>query len=221
MLLLFDIDGTLLLKAADQHAQALVTAMEKIYGVADLHDGGMQVAGRTDPAIARRYLTLAGVDDKRVDDLMQPMFDEAIQHFARLCSDDLSDRVNPGMGAVLAELQTDHQLSLVTGNLEPIARLKLNRVGIGHHFPHGQGGFGSDHEDRALLPEIARKRAKDHPREDTVIIGDTPRDIACARADDVRVIAIATGPFSAAELKDADAVIGHARELPAAIAALT
>ena len=58
---------------------------------------------------------------------------------------------------------------------------------------------------------IARRRAGDWPRSRTVVIGDTPRDIACARADDVRVIAVATGPFSVEELAGADAVVDDAR----------
>jgi phosphoglycolate phosphatase-like HAD superfamily hydrolase len=220
VLLLFDIDGTLLLRAAGPHAQALVTSMEKVYGVTGLHAGGMELAGRTDPEIARRFLLLAEVDDKTVDDRFDELKHTSVEEFARICPEDLSDRVNPGMPAVLDELAGGHDLSLVTGNLEPIAHLKLKRAGIGHHFPPGQGGFGSDHEDRTLLPAIARKRAGDHPREDTVVIGDTPRDIACARADDVRVIAIATGPYAVAELEGADAIVTRADELPAAIASL-
>ncbi len=80
------------------------------------------------------------------------------------------------------------RLALVTGNFEPVARLKLARAGIGRYFPSGQGGFGSDSEDRAALPAIARRRAGPtgipYPRERTIVIGDTPRDIACARADE-------------------------------------
>ena len=103
------------------------------------------------------------------------------------------------MVELLTELSArpdEFRLSLVTGNLEPIARLKLERAGVGRFFAAGQGGFGSDHEDRGRLPAIARARASDPPwpRERTVVIGDTPRDIACARADGVRVAAVATGP---------------------------
>ena len=58
---------------------------------------------------------------------------------------------------------------------------------------------------------MARVRAGGWPRERTVVIGDTPRDIACARADGVRVIGVATGPFSAEALADADAVVDGAR----------
>ena len=91
----------------------------------------------------------------------------------------------------------------MTGNLEPVARLKLTRAGIGRHFASGQGGFGSDSEDRSDLPPIARARAaawnggEPWPRERTVVVGDTPRDIACARADGVHVVAVPTGPFAA------------------------
>ena len=62
------------------------------------------------------------------------------------------------MPELLDELaaRDDVLLALVTGNFEPIARLKLARAGIGDYFPRGQGGFGSDHEDRAALPPIAR-----------------------------------------------------------------
>jgi phosphoglycolate phosphatase-like HAD superfamily hydrolase len=108
-------------------------------------------------------------------------------------------------------------LSLVTGNFEPVARLKLTRAGLGTHFRHGQGGFGSDSEDRTDLPHIARKRAGidgvAHPREDTIVIGDTPRDIVCARADGVRCLAVATGPHGVHELTDADGVAANADEL--------
>ena len=220
MLLLFDIDGTLLLRASAPHAEALMSSMRKVYGVSKLHSDGVELAGRTDPEIARHYLLLAEVDDKKVDDGFDELNRTAVEEFARLCPDDISDRVSPGMQAVLDELAAEHDLSLVTGNLEPIAQIKLKRAGIGHHFPTGQGGFGSDSEDRTLLPALARRRAGDHPREDSVVIGDTPRDIACARADGLKVIAIATGPYAAAELEDADVVISRAEELPGAIASL-
>ena len=103
----------------------------------------------------------------------------------------------------------------MTGNLEAVARLKLARAGNGHRFPAGQGGFGSDHASRAELPPIARSRMSDPPwpRERTVVIGDTPRDIACARADRVRVAAVATGPFAVEALAEADAVADDARAL--------
>jgi phosphoglycolate phosphatase-like HAD superfamily hydrolase len=123
--------------------------------------------------------------------------------------------------ASLAE-RDDTRLALVTGNYEPIARLKLRAAGIGHFFERGQGGFGSDHEDRAMLPQIARRRAREGedgewPRARTAVVGDTPRDIACARADGVRIAAIATGPYGPDELREADAVARDAGELGAVL----
>jgi phosphoglycolate phosphatase-like HAD superfamily hydrolase len=68
-----------------------------------------------------------------------------------------------------------------------------------------------------VLPGIARRRAGSaaapYPRERTIVIGDTPRDIACARADGLRCFAVATGPFETDQLSGADAVAADAREL--------
>jgi len=162
----------------------------------------------------RDVVAAAGIDgfDARWDAVR----DAAVAAYAELCPRDLSDRVAPGVHELLAALAarpTEFRLSLVTGNLEPIARLKLARAGIGGYFEPGQGGFGSDHSDRAELPAIARARAGGWPRARTVVIGDTPRDIACARADGVRVVAVATGPFPIEALADADAVVDDARAL--------
>ena len=220
MLLLWDIDGTLLLNAADAHADAMQAAITETYGIAELPQGQFELAGMTDPAIARRLLTLAGVDAKLIDDKLPEFFELAVREYVERAPESLADRINPGVDAVLDELTSAHDFALVTGNLEPIARIKLRAAGIGHHFASGQGGFGSDSEDRAELPPIARRRAGDHPREDTVVIGDTPRDIACARADGVRVIAIATGPFAAGDLGHADVVVTRASDLPGAIQSL-
>lgn len=225
MLLLFDIDGTLLLKAADAHRDALLAAVREVHHV-EPDARHLDTAGRTDGEIARQILLRAGVDPAAIDAHADDVRDAACAAYARLCPADLSAHVAPGVGALLDTLAADdtHTLSLVTGNLEPIARLKLNRAGIGRHFPRGQGGFGSDHEDRAALPAVARHRAgrphRPHPREDTVVIGDTPLDIQCAQADGVRCVAVATGQFRPDELADADVVVRAAAEIPAALAAL-
>ncbi|HEV3230489.1 MAG TPA: HAD hydrolase-like protein, partial [Solirubrobacteraceae bacterium] len=134
------------------------------------------------------------------------------------CPPDLSQYVIRGVPELLAYLAArETVLSLVTGNLEPIARLKLTRAGLGHYFAAGQGGFGSDAEDRTLLPAIARRRAghdgAPYPRSRTLVIGDTPRDIACARADQVRCFAVATGPVPAGQLTGADAVASDPAQL--------
>jgi phosphoglycolate phosphatase-like HAD superfamily hydrolase len=106
-------------------------------------------------------------------------------------------------------------LGLVTGNFEPIARLKLTRGGLGRWFRSAPGAFGSDSEDRAALPGIARRRAGHASRAESIVIGDTPRDIACARADGLRCVAVTTGQYGPAELAGADAVARDTGELRA------
>jgi phosphoglycolate phosphatase len=220
-LLLFDVDGTLLHRATAEHAQALHLALKEVHGIDVTASARVSLnpAGRTDGEIARALLLNSGVSALRIDERAVDVRVACCEIFARLVPADLSHTVLPGIAELLSELD-DHEnvrLSLVTGNFEPIARLKLGHAGIGDHFPPGQGGFGSDDEDRAALPHIARKRAGhdgiEFSRVRTIVIGDTPRDIACARADEVRCFAVATGPFSVDELHSADAVAADARQL--------
>jgi phosphoglycolate phosphatase len=224
VLLLFDIDGTLLIRAADAHRDAIHEALRTVHGVTQPARRGLEVAGRTDADIARNLLLHAGVSALQIDERADDVRIAACEAYARLCPDDLSAHVAPGMADLLERLaaREDTVLALVTGNYEAIARLKLRAAGIGGLFRSGQGGFGSDHEDRAMLPQIARRRAGDDdgnpwPRSQTAVIGDTPRDIACARADGVRVAAIATGPYGPDDLRQADAVARDAHELDAVL----
>jgi phosphoglycolate phosphatase-like HAD superfamily hydrolase len=224
VLLLFDIDGTLLVGASRAHAEAVHRALTDVYDVEDPAAARVQAAGRTDMEIARAILLRSDVSADRIDAHADEFRDACCEEYARLCPDSLADRLVPGMAQLLEDLDRLPAaiLSLVTGNLEPIARLKLARAGIGQHFPSGQGAFGSDSEDRTELPAIARARAgangSPHPRERTLVIGDTPRDIACARADAVACIAVTTGPYRASELTGADAVAGSVAELGALLA---
>jgi len=156
------------------------------------------------------------VDDAAFDARWPEVAAAAADAYEALCPADLSAFVAPGVPAALDAVAADpavYRQALVTGNVEAIARRKLASAGLGHHFMPGQGGFGSDAEDRSALPGVARARAGGWPRERTVVIGDTPRDIACARADGVRVVGIATGPFSAEALAEADAVVDAASAL--------
>jgi phosphoglycolate phosphatase-like HAD superfamily hydrolase len=222
-LLLFDIDGTLLLRASREHREALHDGIHAVYGAGDPAGVHVDAGGRTDLEIARLILLGLGVTARRIDEGLGDLRIAAAEAFARRCPADLSAAVAPGMAALLERLagRDDVRLSLVTGNLEPIARLKLQRAGLGRFFARGQGGFGSDDEDRTELPAIARRRAgpagAPHPPERTIVIGDTPRDIACARADGARVIAMTTGPCGAGELQGADAVVDDVAGLERAL----
>jgi phosphoglycolate phosphatase-like HAD superfamily hydrolase len=223
LLLLFDIDGTLVSGATDAHRDAIHEALREVHGIDSnrVLRSPLSPAGRTDPEIARAILLDAGISAERIDDRADEVREHCCRAYARLVPNDLSETVLPGIAGVLDGISSQPRvkLGLLTGNYEVVGRLKLARAGIGGYFPSGQGAFGSDDEDRAGLPPIARRRAGTvgypHPRERTIVIGDTPRDIACARADGVRCLAIATGTFAAAELESADAVASDARALGA------
>jgi HAD superfamily hydrolase (TIGR01549 family) len=216
MLLLFDIDGTLVAGAAGAHSRALDAALREVHRV---DPGNLRAkvspAGRTDGEIARLILLGLGVSALRIDELAGEVREACCRIYAELCPPDLSAHLVPGMPELLSSLAGHDgvQLGLLTGNFEPVARLKLSRAGIGKWFPSGQGAFGSDSEDRAALPAIARRRAGHVAREQTIVIGDTPRDIACARADGVHCVAVTTGQYEASELAGADAVAADVAEL--------
>jgi phosphoglycolate phosphatase len=221
LLLLFDIDGTLLAGATGAHSQALNAALLEVHGV-DARDLRTKIgpAGRTDGEIARLILLDLGVSARRIDERAGDVRDACGRIYARLCPPDLSDRVVPGMPELLSALGDGVTVGLVTGNFEAVARLKLARAGLGQWFRAAPGGFGSDSEDRAALPAIARRRAGKVAREQTIVIGDTPRDIACARVDGVRCIAVTTGQYGPDELAGADAVARDAGELRSKLEAL-
>jgi len=216
VLLLFDIDGTLLDSATDAHRVAMNAAIKEVHG---MDPAGLRAkvdpAGRTDGEIARLILLDLGASAIRIDETADALREACCRVYAQICPSDLSAHVVPGMPSLLAWLSTRDgvMLGLVTGNFEPVARLKLARAGLGRWFRGAPGGFGSDSEDRAALPAIARRRAGHVAPGETIVIGDTPRDIACARADGVRCVAVTTGWFGADELTSADAVASDAAEL--------
>lgn len=217
LLILWDIDGTLLQRASMEHAQAIFRALREVHGndlaLEDVR--GVEAAGRTDGAIARDLLLACGVEEAAIDREVETVARLTTEAYEQLCPADLSHKVAPGIPTLLQALDGDprYRNSLVTGNFQSVARLKLARAGIGDHFEPGQGGFGSDAEEREQLPPLARARAGGWPRDRTVVVGDTPRDIGCARADGLRVVAVTTGPFDADALAEADHVVSGADEL--------
>jgi phosphoglycolate phosphatase-like HAD superfamily hydrolase len=170
---------------------------------------GVSFAGKTDPQIAREMLGGAGLERRAIDDGLPELWERYLGHLrARLASTPV--RVLAGVHQLLDGLARleDVALGLVTGNIAGGAELKLGSAGLWERF--AIGGYGSDHEERDHLPAIALERACSHWRavltaQDTVIVGDTPRDVACGRAGGTRTLAVATGSFSAAELRAAGA----------------
>jgi phosphoglycolate phosphatase len=166
--------------------------------------------GKTDRQILRDVLAVARIDAPDAD-AVERWERVACAAYMRLEVDRDSSPELDATAATLERLrERGHRLALVTGNLEPIARRKLGLRDLARFFPEGQGGFGSDADLRPALVPIARARAGDngrpHPAEDTVLIGDTPRDVEAALADSVRCVGITGGRFDAQTLREAGAI---------------
>jgi phosphoglycolate phosphatase-like HAD superfamily hydrolase len=211
VLVLFDIDGTLVHGRPEGHTRAMTDAMRAVWGVPATPDDVWRVhpAGRTDREIARLVLRGHGVPDADIDAGTWPWMSLACDLHAEAAHLHAPPAAAPDARAVAQVLAREGaELALVTGNLEAIGRAKVAAAGLGDLFADGRGGFGSDSEVRADLVRLARERAAGvFPDAQVVVVGDTPRDVMAARAAGVRVIAVATGAHDAAALADADAVV--------------
>jgi phosphoglycolate phosphatase-like HAD superfamily hydrolase len=221
-LVLLDIDGTLLHGTPRAHVESLVRAMADVHGVAASAADVAAVlpAGRTDQEIARLVLQGHGVGDPAITRAMPAWMDRAAALYPGIDDGHPDPVVAPRAAAALGRMEAaGATLGLLTGNLEPIARAKIARAGLGGWFPAGGGAFGSDHERRAALVPIARARAAANGGgpERVAVVGDTPRDITCARAGGALCVAVATGAHAAAELTAADAVAEDLAEAAAAL----
>ena len=157
--------------------------------------------------VTRELLRLEGLDDAEIDAGLARWCDEASARYLELLSRaDTSDWRAPE-GAAKALAQIEHR-ALLTGNPEPVARARMEKLGLEEFFPRGQGAFGCESEERAELIDLARARAGNWPRDRTVAVGDTPADIAGAHAAGIHVIGFGS------DLEGADAVINRMEELP-------
>jgi phosphoglycolate phosphatase-like HAD superfamily hydrolase len=125
-------------------------------------------------------------------------------------------RAAPGAAETLGELARTHDLALLTGNPEPVARARMTRLALDRFFAAGTGAFGCEAEDRADLVGLARRRAGDPPLSEIALVGDTPRDVEGAHAAGIRAIAVTTGEYGRDDLAAADAVLTALAELPPA-----
>jgi phosphoglycolate phosphatase len=209
LLLLFDIDGTLVRSRPLTHQQAMARAAVEVFGLpASTDENSVRAVepwGKTDRWILEDVLKAAGRDAPPTDDELARWEQAAVAIYEEIENGEADD-VDRRHAEVLRRLETDgHALSLVTGNLEPIARRKLELRGLGRFFPAGQGGFGSDGRERAELVRIAQRRAGDRPSEETVLIGDTPLDVQAALDAGVRAIGVAGSRYSRSDLLHAGA----------------
>jgi phosphoglycolate phosphatase-like HAD superfamily hydrolase len=216
LLVLFDIDGTLLLSHDDVYVEANREALREVYGVLpEVPD----VPGDTALAQTRRALRTVGLDEAAIGIRLEAWCSAFSRRYVELLAQtDTSDwRVAARAAETLAGLE---RRALLTGNPEAVARARLERIGLDHLFPSGQGAFGCERERRIALFSLARERAGGWPAERTVAVGDTPLDVASAHAAGARCVAVASGAYSRAELRGADAVVDDLAELPGALAKL-
>jgi phosphoglycolate phosphatase-like HAD superfamily hydrolase len=182
--------------------------MSETYGTVG-DPNGVSFGGKTDPQIAREILTGAGLDRGAIDEGLPAMWQRYLERLEPALEKH-PVTVLPGVRELLEGLASLHDiaLGLVTGNIAGGAKLKLGSAGLWEHFE--VGSYGSDHEERDELPAIALGRAEERwgrsfgPKS-ALIVGDTPRDIACGRACDIRTVAVATGTYSAEALDAAGA----------------
>jgi phosphoglycolate phosphatase-like HAD superfamily hydrolase len=212
-LVLFDVDGTLLLSHDEVYVAANRAALLEVYGIAP---EGPDRPGDTATSHTRRALRLAGVSDEEIDaGLERWCAAMSAQYVELLAGADTSGwRVSESARAVVPRIE--HR-ALLTGNPEPVARARLDRIGLLGVFPDGHGAFGCEREDRVELVELALAREGGWLPERTVAVGDTPLDIASAHAASILSVAVTTGAFGPDELRDADRIIDNLSELPAAL----
>jgi phosphoglycolate phosphatase len=208
-LVLFDIDGTVLLSDG-AGKRAVHRALAEVYGSSGPAEHRFD--GKTDPQIVRELLRHEGHADHHIDGHLP----RALNRYVEMLAEELDrpghvSRALPGVIRLLdtLEARTDVVVGLLTGNVVEGARAKLKAVGIDpDRFE--VGAYGSDHETRAELPAIALRRleiARGHDvvGEDIVIIGDTPSDVQCGESLGVRAIGVATGHYSVSDLLECGA----------------
>ena len=230
-LLLWDIDGTLVRVGdlgRDPFQSAIAEALSRALD-ADFHRQ-VRMSGKTDPQIARELLLLAELGDDEADAHLPEVLRLLEQHLLaaehRMAE---GGRVMPGAAAVLercASLPGVVQ-SVLTGNLAGNALVKLRAFGLDRFVDLDIGAYGSDHHERDELVPIALSKASAAHRgpftaEDTWVIGDTPRDLACARAGGARCALVATGGFGRDELEGlgADVVLDDLTDVAAVVEVL-
>jgi phosphoglycolate phosphatase len=225
LLVLFDVDGTLFLTPDSLYGEALVESVRDVYGHELTRDALARSdnAGETARAGVRNLLHAEGFAGDVIDAGLERWTERLTERYLELLADADTGhwKVAPGAVETLERLRHEHRLALLTGNPERMARARMERLGLTRFFPPGQGAFGSDGEHRADLVAIARERAGGWPAEHTVLVGDTPKDVAGAHEAGVKAIGVTLGRFGADELAQADAVLVALPSLPEALRDLT
>jgi phosphoglycolate phosphatase len=201
-LVLFDIDGTLIHKRDTGGGDRFFHVVDQVFGIDAVKvQRDTLMSGMTDQQIIREIARSNGVPDSAIDEKMGLCMKAMIGYFKKH-SRSYSYDVLPGVPALLAELEKrGAMMGLVTGNLEEIAGMKLDKVGLKRYFK--VGGFGSDDPDRAKLVKIAMKKAAKFGFKsgNVFLVGDTPRDVDAGKRACIGTLAVATGVYPESELK--------------------
>jgi len=195
LLVLLDVDGTLFLTHDPLAREALSETLEERFEVRLPEDAIEHVdhEGQTSLRIARLVLETAGVDAEGIDDGLGTWCRRFAERYLELLvhADTSGWRAAPGAEQALERLtDAGHRLALLTGNPEPMARARMERLGLARFFPRGQGAFGCEAESRSELIDLARARSGGWPAHATVEIGDTARDATSAREAGIRSIRV-------------------------------
>ena len=224
-LVLFDVDGTLLV-ARGAGRRALAAALKGVYGTAGDIDG-YDLRGQTDPRIVFDVMEGAGLEREAVRERLDDCFEAYARGLAAEIGDGDMVVTLPGIGDLVRRLHGEAEvlLGLLTGNIEAGARIKLGPTGLLPYFR--LGAYGSDHLDRRQLPSLAARRAHalvgvPFAPDQVLVIGDTPRDIECARHFGAVAVAVATGQYTreALEAERPDLLFSNFADVEDALAKL-
>jgi phosphoglycolate phosphatase len=200
---LFDIDGTLI-HTGGAGVKAFARAFSEEFG---LHDGSenLKFAGRTDVSLVREFFNLHKID---------PMPDH-FSRFFKVYLHWLEKMVTSSEGGIFQGVENwfaqinllaeKPAVGLLTGNIRRGAQIKLEHYKIWDRFAFG--GFADDHEERDHIAAVARQGGEKHfgksvKSDEVLVIGDTPLDVRCARAIGAKVLAVATGSYTVAQLQE-------------------
>jgi phosphoglycolate phosphatase len=209
--LLWDIDGTLLRSTrAGAFKDYTVPVLESIFGTAgSIHE--MRVSGMTDLQIICEALRDEGITTEQVRERVGEIRTRFMTEMERVAARAARDesplfQLLAGAREILERVAAHPRYfsSLLTGNIEPAAYLKLRLVGLEDFFQQLPGAYGDDSHDRRALPALAAARINQHLKLELapaqfIIIGDTPNDIACAKFFGARSVAVCTGRFDTRE----------------------